>query len=254
MKFTIISIFPDLIENFFSKGVINQAIKKNLLQFDFVNPRDFATDNYKTVDDRPFGGGDGMIMKAEPLAEASQKILKAENEKPFFVYMSPQGRKLNDSLAVELSGKKHLVFVCGRYGGVDQRYINEYIDMELSIGDYVISGGEAAAIVAIDAIARKIEGVLGHKESAALDSFSDSLLEEPQYTRPKESLNMEVPEVLTSGNHKNIQAYKKLVAKLVTFKKRPDLIDENEISFLHESYLSLSEKERKSLGLEDLFQ
>ncbi len=254
MKFTIISIFPDLIENFFSKGVINQASKKGLLKFDYVNPRDFATDSYKTVDDRPFGGGDGMIMKAEPLAEASQKVLACNEQKPFFVYLSPQGQKLSDSLTMELSKHEHLVFVCGRYGGVDQRYINEYIDMELSIGDYVISGGEAAAIVAIDAIARKVDGVLGHKESASLDSFSDSLLEEPQYTRPKESLNMEVPDILTSGNHKNIQAYKKLMAKLVTFKKRPDLIDENEIPFLHERYLSLSEKERKSLGLEDLFQ
>jgi tRNA (guanine37-N1)-methyltransferase len=254
MKFTILSIFPELVTQYFSKGVLQQAIKNQLVEMQTINPRDFTSDAHRTVDDRPFGGGDGMVMKVEPLAKASESIIQSSDKKPFFVYLSPQGNLLNDALAQSLAQKEHLVFICGRYGGIDQRYLNQYVDMELSIGDYVLSGGEAAAIVAIEAISRKIPGVLGHKDSAQKDSFAQNFLEEPQFTRPQLSLQQQVPDILLSGHHENIESYKNLVAKLVTLKKRPDLIDESEIPFLHESYNSLSEEERKTLGIENLFQ
>lgn len=269
LQIDVISLFPEMIEGAVSHGVLGQALKGDLLSIKAHNPREFAIDRHKTVDDRPFGGGDGMIMLSEPLEKTLQKV-QHKNSK--VIYLSPQGATLTDSMARDLSKEEHLVFICGRYGGIDQRIINTYVDSEISIGDYVLSGGELGALVVIDALARFIPGVLGHNESAEKDSFSAGLLEHPNFTRPRVYLEQEVPEVLLGGNHKLIEEWKEKVSALVTFKKRPDLFKEylqveNEkyraqkkkknlppLEELKDFLGKLSLQERQVLGLEDLHE
>nr|WP_295904801.1 tRNA (guanosine(37)-N1)-methyltransferase TrmD [uncultured Bdellovibrio sp.] len=263
----VITLFPEMIETAVSHGVLGQALKSDLLSVKAHTPREFASDRHRTVDDRPFGGGDGMIMLPETLEKTIQKV---QHKTSKIVYLSPQGKTLTDETARALSKEEHLVFICGRYGGIDQRIINEYVDEELSIGDYVLSGGELGALVVIDALARFIPGVLGHDDSAQKDSFSEGLLEHPNFTRPREYLNQEVPEVLLSGNHKLIEEWKHKVSALVTLKKRPDLFKEyikkeNEkyyaqkkkktgppLKELKEFFLQMSAQEKQVLGLEDV--
>lgn len=267
LKIDVITLFPEMIEGAVSHGVLGQAIKSDLLSVHAHTPREFTEDKHRTVDDRPFGGGDGMIMLAEPLKKTIQKV---QHNTSKVIYLSPQGRTLNAAIAKEFSKEEHLIFICGRYGGIDQRIINEYVDEELSIGDYVLSGGELGALVIIDALSRFIPGVLGHGESAEKDSFSDGLLEQPNFTRPREFSNQEVPEVLLGGNHKVIGEWKGKVSALVTLKKRPDLFREYikvetekynllkkkktaaPIKELKEFFLNLPQQEREVLGLADL--
>ncbi|MGZ3772302.1 MAG: tRNA (guanosine(37)-N1)-methyltransferase TrmD [Bdellovibrio sp.] len=269
LQIDVITLFPEMIENAVSYGVLGQALKNKLLSIKAHTPRDFAEDRHRTVDDRPFGGGDGMIMLAETLEKALQKV-KHNNSK--IIYLSPQGKILSDEKARTFAKEEQLVFICGRYGGIDQRIINSYVDEELSIGDYVLSGGELGALVSIDALSRFIPGVLGHGDSAYQDSFSDGLLEHPNFTRPRSYLGQDVPEILLSGNHKLIDDWKKKVSALVTFKKRPDLFieyirKENEkyrakkkkkseppLKELKSFFMSLSQVERKVLGLDDLHE
>jgi len=256
LHFSVITLFPEMIESIFSVGVVGQAKEKQLLKIETVNPRTFTTDLHKTVDDRPFGGGDGMVMLAEPLEKS---ILSIKKHNSYVVYLSPQGKKFSDQMANEWSKKEHIVLICGRYGGIDQRLINSLVDEEVSIGDYVLSGGELAAAVVIDSAARKIPGVLGHESSASQDSFVDGFLECPSFTRPREYLNQEVPAVLLSGNHKLIAEWKARVSELVTLKKRPDLVNQKNFSLLHLKKLqtfwqSLSEKEKAILGLEEIHE
>lgn len=220
LQVDVITLFPEMIESAASYGVLGQALKSDLLKIATHTPREFAEDRHRTVDDRPFGGGDGMIMLAETLEKALEKV-KHKNSR--VIYMSPQGPVLTAGRAKALAKEEHLVILCGRYGGIDQRIINQYVDEEMSIGDYVLSGGELGALVVVDAVSRFIPGVLGHQDSADKDSFSQGLLEHPNFTRPREWKSQEVPEVLLSGNHKVIEEWKEKVSALVTLKKRPEL-------------------------------
>lgn len=267
LQVDVITLFPEMIEGAASYGVLGQALKSDLLKVTSHTPREFAQDRHRTVDDRPFGGGDGMIMLAEPLEKTIQKV-QHKNSK--IIYMSPQGDVLTDAKARSLAKEEHLIIICGRYGGIDQRIINAYVDEELSIGDYVLSGGELGALVAIDAISRMVPGVLGHSESANQDSFSAGLLEHPNFTRPRHYLGEEVPEILLGGNHKLIENWKQKVSALTTLVKRPDLFQayleeenakysqlkkkktEAPIKELKKFWIQLSLQDRKVLGLEEL--
>lgn len=266
-RIDVITLFPEMIESAVHHGVLGQALKSDLLSVKAHTPREFASDRHRTVDDRPFGGGDGMIMLPETLEKNLQK-LKHKNSR--VIYLSPQGDVLTDRKARQLASEEHLVLICGRYGGIDQRIINHYVDEELSIGDYVLSGGELGALVVIDALSRFIPGVLGHVDSADKDSFSEGLLEHPNFTRPRQYLGEDVPEVLLSGNHKLIADWKEKVSALVTLKKRPDLFQEY-LEVQREKYRALKKKktaeplkellkfwqqltpgDRKVLGLDEL--
>jgi tRNA (guanine37-N1)-methyltransferase len=252
MKFTVITLFPQMIEQLFSQGIVGQGLKKGLVQVSTINPRDSASDVHKTVDDRPFGGGDGMIMQAEILESALKALPEAK-----VIYLSPQGRRLDDKKVRALAQEKEVALICGRYGGIDQRFINEFVDEELSIGDYVLSGGELAAATVIDTVARMIDGVLGHKDSAHQDSFVDGFLECPNFTRPRLWHDQEVPEILTSGDHKKIEHWREKIGKLVTLYKRPDLFwrrpwKKEEVEELKDFFIGLSEKDKKAVGLSDL--
>ncbi len=251
MKFQILTVFPSMIDSYLSQGVTAQAFKKNLFEYQILNPRDQATDNYKSVDDRPFGGGDGMVMLPE-IMEATLRKRPFKND--HIVYLSPQGKPFTDKKANELKSKNEVTLICGRYGGVDQRVLNEFVDEEISIGDYVLSGGELAALVLMDAVVRKIPGALGHSESADKDSFSIPGLEHPLFTRPQDWKGRKVPEILLSGNHALIEQWKINVSQLVTLKKRPDLLhlSPKEFDVLKKFYKSMTEAEKKVCGIEDL--
>jgi tRNA (guanine37-N1)-methyltransferase len=254
-QFQVITVFPEMIQAAMAAGVFSQALKNHLLTLSCINPRDFTSDVHRTVDDRPFGGGDGMIMLAEPLEKSIEKA-KAENPSAKVIYLSPQGKPLTHQKAQSLSQETGLILLCGRYGGIDQRVINQFVDEEISTGDYVISGGELAACVVMDAVSRFVPGVLGHKDSADKDSFAEGLLEHPNYTRPREYRGQSAPEVLLGGHHKKIIEWKQLVSYLVTLQKRPDLIDKKSTQkTLKEAYKlwqSLNETEREVLGLAGL--
>ncbi len=219
-KWTVISSFPEMLNSFSQQGVFSQALKKGLLQMEVINPRDFTHDVHRKIDDRPFGGGDGMIMMAQPLDLALKSIPTHEQH---VVYLSPQGSLFSDQKAQQLAGKKNVVLICGRYGGVDQRLLQKYVNEEISIGDYVLSGAEPAAMVVMDAVARFLPGVLGHPDSAFHDSITQGYLEAPNYTQPRDWDGQSVPIALLSGNHALIAKWRKYVGWWVTEKKRPDL-------------------------------
>ncbi len=221
MKFHIITVMPDLIEAGLQKGVVASAFKKGLCQLNLINPRSFTSDVHQTVDDRPFGGGDGMLMIAQPL----QAALDETGQKNNIFYLSPQGQKLTDGLVKSLAQETEITLICGRYGGVDQRFLTANSIKEISIGDYVLSGGELAALVIIDALARQIPGVLGHASSAMEDSFTNQRLEAPYYTRPQNWQGLDAPPILLSGDHKKIKEYQLHVSLITTLFKRPDLLE-----------------------------
>lgn len=273
IRFSVITIFPEMIEAICRQGVLAQAREKNLIGIKTLTPREFTEDMHKTVDDRPFGGGDGMIMLAEPLEKAlrslgalalTEKVQDIEAGKPLprkkVIYVSPQGSVLDDAKVLELADEEEIILICGRYGGIDQRVIHQYVDEEISIGDYVLSGGELAAGVIIDAVARKVPGVLGHQASAEKDSFSLGLLgllEAPSFTRPRDYQGDDVPEVLLSGNHAKIEIWKKWVSVLTTLLKRPDLVLDLELTKkqrdqLKEFWQNMSSQEKEVLGLSAL--
>lgn len=223
MRFDILTLFPDMFGGPFDESIIRRGQDKGLISITLHQIRDYSQDKHRTVDDAPYGGGAGMLMKPEPLA-AAITAAKLYNPEAFVVLTTPQGRRLDQSMAQELAAKPGLVIVCGRYEGIDERILDQYIDLELSIGDYVLSGGELAAMVTVDCVTRLIPGVLGSDESAVLDSFSDGLLEYPQYTRPPEFNGARVPEVLLSGNHAEIARWRREQSLLRTACKRPDLL------------------------------
>ncbi len=224
MKIDVISIFPPMFEALTAYGVTGLAIGKGLLDVTVWNPRDYATDRHRSVDDRPYGGGPGMVMRPEPLA-AAIAAARAVNVGAGIVFLSPKGRRLDQAGVLDLAARGRLILVAGRYEGVDQRVLDAEIDEEWSIGDYVLSGGELAAMVVIDAVARQLPGVLGHDQSAQQDSFAAGLLECEHYTRPEVFAGRTVPEVLLSGDHERIRRWRLKRALGQTWLRRPDLLE-----------------------------
>lgn len=220
MKFTTLTLFPEFIESIKGYSIIRRAIENGLISVESINIRDFAINKHGQVDDYPYGGGQGMVMMVEPVYKAIESV-KAENS--HVVFLSPQGKVLNQELIKDLSKKEHIVLLCGHYEGIDERIIENYIDEEISIGDYVLTGGEIPAMVLIDSVSRMIDGVLASSEAYEDESHMDGLLEYPQYTRPQEFMGLKVPDVLLSGNHQEIEKYRREMSILQTKKKRPDL-------------------------------
>jgi tRNA (guanine37-N1)-methyltransferase len=224
MRIDVITLFPEFIDSCAGIGVVGRAQERGLLEVVCCNPRDFATDNHRTVDSRPFGGGPGMLMTIGPLRDALAKVRAAAVEPAKVVYLSPQGARLTQEKVVELSRMDRLIVLCGRYEGVDERVLEHLVDEELSIGDYVLSGGELAAAVVIDAIGRLQDGALNDAQSAEQDSFTDGLLDCPHYTRPVSDELGDVPEVLLSGDHAMIRRWRRKQALGRTWLLRPDLL------------------------------
>ena len=219
MKFDVLTLFPEMFE-ILNQSIIGKAIEKQLIDINLINIRDFSKDKHKKVDDTPYGGGAGMVMKPDVVYDAYQSI-KDRNAK--VIYMSPQGKPLNQKKVEELSKENHLIILCGHYEGIDQRVLDKIVDEEISIGDYVLTGGEIPAMVLIDSVSRYVEGVL-KEDSIKEESFSNGLLEYPQYTRPEVFEGMKVPEVLLSGHHENIEKWRKEKSLEITKKKRPDIL------------------------------
>ncbi|MBO6658974.1 MAG: tRNA (guanosine(37)-N1)-methyltransferase TrmD [Pseudomonadales bacterium] len=241
----VISLFPEMFEAIEGSGITRRAIEGDLLALRIWNPRDFATDKHRTVDDKPYGGGPGMLMKVAPLKAAIEAAKTEAGEHAKVIYLSPQGTPLTQAKLEEYAGSRELILVAGRYEGIDERLMKSVIDEEVSIGDYVLSGGELPAMVLIDGITRLLPGAVGDRESVEQDSFSSGLLDFPQYTRPETVDGLEVPEVLMSGDHEKIARWRKMQALGRTFERRPDLIDQQlltdkEKQLLNE-YLALGE-------------
>ncbi len=235
MRIDCLTLFPPMLQAVLEESITGRAIKGGILDIRYTNIRDFAQNKHNRVDDAPYGGGMGMVMQAEPIYRAYQSVLETATVRPRVIYMSPQGRVFNQKIAEELAQEPHLVFLCGHYEGVDERVLEEIVDEELSIGDYVLTGGEIPALAVIDAVARMIPGVLPSEEAYSEESLYNGLLEYPQYTRPPVFLNREVPEVLLSGHHENINKWRREESIRRTCRKRPELLQKAE----------LSEKERK---------
>jgi tRNA (guanine37-N1)-methyltransferase len=246
MWFGIISLFPEMFQAL-NSGITGRALKERLIQTEFWNPRDFATDRHKSVDDRPYGGGPGMVMMAEPLQAAIHAAKAAAPQKPSVIYLSPQGRVFNQEAAAELAAKKSVILLSGRYEGIDERIIEQEIDEEWSIGDYILTGGELAAMVLIDAATRLIPGAVGDENSVTQDSLTSGLLKYPQYTRPEMLAGQAVPSVLLSGNHRHIDKWRLKESLGKTWLRRPDLLgkkslNKEEIALLTEFIDEFSKK------------
>lgn len=232
LKIDVVTIFPDMFDNIIEFGVLKEAFKKNICQLNIYNLRDFSNYKHGRVDDRPYGGGPGMVLMPEPIDNAitfikkKNKIKKKEKQKT--ILLSPRGEKLNQNKLKYLSNLENIILICGRYEGVDERVIDSLIDFEISIGDYVLTGGEIPAMVIIDGAIRLLPGVVGKEESLKSESFEDNLLDYPQYTRPPVFKGMDVPKILLSGNHKDIQKWRKEKSLEITRIKRPDLIDKDD--------------------------
>ena len=237
MRIDILTIFPRMFEAVLNESILKRAQKKGLLKIYVHNIRDYSLDKHKKIDDRPFGGGPGMVMRTEPIFRAIEQIKSklsakggfahgGKTKKPKIILLSPQGEGLNQTLAKKLSKNKHLILLCGHYEGIDERVKKRLVDSEISIGDYVLTGGELPAMVLIDAVARLIPGVLGRKESLTDETFQDNLLEYPLYTRPAIFKGMKVPTVLLSGNHKKIKEWRRQQAIRLTKQRRPELLEE----------------------------
>ena len=227
MKISVLTIFPEMLCPMLESSILGRAVKNGILEIELINIRDFSDNKHHNTDDYPFGGGVGMLMMPQPIFSAFDSVKTKES---LSIYLSPQGEIFSSQTAKELAKEKHIILLCGHYEGVDQRVIECLIDREISIGDYVLTGGELAALVIIDATARFIDGVLGSTDSAYEDSFSDGLLEAPQYTRPAEFMGIRVPEVLLNGNHAHIAAWQREMQLRVTLKKRPDLLKKSYLS------------------------
>jgi len=241
MRFDILTLFPNMFSSPLRESILGKAIEKGLIQIRTINIRDFALDKHQVVDDTPYGGGQGMVMKVEPIARAIEWV-KSQNPSAWTIYLTPQGKQFNQEVALDLSSRSHLIILCGRYEGVDERVKKFFVDEEISIGDYVLTGGELAAMVVIDAVSRLLPGVLGSDRSAAEDSFFNFLLEYPQYTRPFNFRGSCVPEVLLSGNHSAISLWRRKEALRRTLVRRPDLL----------AKANLSDEDKKLL--EEIFQ
>ncbi len=255
MNFHVLTVFPEMIESGTSFGVVGQARKDGLIRVSALSPRVFTHNVHQTVDDRPFGGGDGMVMLAEPLAQALESVVGGldPQARKRVIHLSPRGTTFTDRKARELATQyDDLILVASRYGGVDQRFINEFVDEEISVGDYVLSGGELPALVLIDAVSRLLPGVLGNERSPDEESFVDGLLEHPQFTRPRTWRGKDVPEALLSGHHAQIEKWKKALSVLVTIDRRPDLarhLSDADRALALKVWESMSAAEREVCGL-----
>ena len=229
MNFQIVTIFPSLIKDMLSYGIIGKALKSNLIKVNTLNPRDFSDEDNQRIDDKPYGGGPGMVMQAQPLIKAIS-YAQQQHDSSFVVYMSPRGSNFNQNKAKEFSKKKNLIIVCGRYEGIDQRVLDNKVDEECSVGDFVVTGGEIPALLVTEAVSRFIPGVVGDSQSVDDDSFSQGLLEYPQFTRPEKDESGEVPQVLLSGDHKKISKWRLKQSILKTYKNRPDLLNSRDMT------------------------
>ena len=251
MRISVISIVPEVLEASLQEGVVGRALARDQVSLDLINPRDFVTDNYKTIDDRPFGGGPGMVLMAEPLAKALTATKCVHSDaKCRTVLLSPGGEQLSQKYVRELSELDGLILICGRYEGVDQRFIDAHVETEISIGDFVVSGGEIPALVVIDSVVRLLPGTLNNSESLAMESFSESLLDCPQYTRPQSVDGQQVPDVLLCGDHQKVDRWRRNEALARTYNTRPDLLlghdwDDEDINWF-EQYIHDSKKWRNN--------
>ena len=233
MKIDILTLFPSMFEGFLNESIIKRAIDKKIVEINIHNIRDYSQDKHKKVDDTPYGGGAGMVMQADVVYDA-YKSIKDENAK--VIYLTPQGKVLNQKKVEELSKQEHLILLCGHYEGIDQRVIDKIVDEEISIGNYVLTGGELPAMVLIDSVSRYVEGVLSN-DSTSEESFSQGILEYPQYTRPETFEGVKVPEILQSGHHENINKWRRYQALKNTYYKRPELLENVELSEKDKKYL-----------------
>lgn len=246
MNFTVLTIFPEMFSVLLVGGIVKRAIEGEYISVEPINIRDFAKDRHRTVDDRPYGGGSGMVMKPEPAAEAIRQARKKHPES-YTLLLTPQGRRFDQQVAQELAGCSGLILVCGRYEGIDERVREHLVDDELSIGDYVLTGGELAAMVVIDAVSRLIPGTLGSEDSAQDDSFSTGLLEHPQYTRPRSFEGADVPDVLLSGNHGAVKEWRRQASLVRTMLNRPDLLMDQPLTRSDMEFMKRLQKDIKTI-------
>jgi len=249
MIFDILTIFPEIFRSPLSESLLKKALDRGLIQVRTWNLRDFTADRHRTTDDYPYGGGAGMVMKAEPIYRAVEEI-KSQNPEARSVLLTPQGERFHQGLAKELSGQKHWILICGRYEGLDERVRLGLVDREISIGDYILNGGEVPALVFMEVLSRYVPGFLGSDQSMEEESFSDGLLEYPQYTRPPVFRGMEVPEVLRSGNHAEIKRWRRRESLKRTYRRRPDLLERAGLSAEEREYLA-EVKSQQSPGRKD---
>lgn len=238
MNYHVLTLFPEMIESGMNTSIIGRAIEKGLISLEAVNIRDYAEEKRKgRVDDYPYGGGAGMVMQPEPVYAAYQALCERIGKRPRVIYLTPQGQVFRQSLAQELAGEENLVFLCGHYEGIDERVLEEIVTDYVSVGDYVLTGGELPAMVMMDAISRMVPGVLNNEESAQFESFQDNLLEYPQYSRPEEWRGKKVPAVLLSGHHGNVDQWRREQSLKRTLERRPDLLEIAELSNKDRKYL-----------------
>ena len=230
MQFYIMTLFPEMVMQGLSTSIIGRAVNKGLLSIEAVNIRDYAFNKHNSVDDYPYGGGAGMLMQAEPVYQCYRALEEKMNKKPRVVYLSPQGKTFNQTMAEEFAQEEELVFLCGHYEGIDERVLEEIVTDYVSIGDYVLTGGELPAMIMVDAISRLVPGVLHNDVSAEFESFQDNLLEYPQYSRPEMWHDKKVPEVLMSGHHANIEKWRRDQSVIRTARNRPDLLEKAELT------------------------
>ncbi|MDR7074543.1 tRNA (guanosine(37)-N1)-methyltransferase TrmD [Fictibacillus barbaricus] len=237
MKIDVLSLFPDMFSGVFGQSILKKAQEKQAVEFQVLDFREFSTNKHRNVDDYPYGGGAGMVLTPQPLFDAVESLTADQSSKPRIVLLCPQGERFSQEKAEELSKEEHLIFLCGHYEGYDERVREFLVTDEISIGDYILTGGELGAMVVIDAVTRLLPGVLGKEESHLQDSFSTGLLEHPHYTRPADFRGMKVPEVLMSGNHKHIDEWRKKESLRRTYVRRPDLLDKINLSSEEKEWL-----------------
>ena len=243
MKFHVLTLFPEMFSGVLHSSMLGRAEEKGILNFNLINIRDFSGNKHNRVDDAPYGGGRGMVMQPQHVFDAYMSVAEKTNEKPYVIYMSPKGKVFDQQKAIELSKKEDVVIICGHYEGIDQRVLDEIVDEDISIGDYVLTGGEIPAMAIIDSVSRMIDGVLPDEESFTEESHFDGLLEYPHYTRPPVFHGVAVPEVLTSGDHAKIAEWRRRQSLLITKEKRPDLYEKR--ADVYESELNPPPKKRR---------
>ena len=242
MKFDILTLFPDMLSAVLGDSIIGRAAQNGIIELNIVNIRDFSKNKHRKTDDYPFSGGGGMLMTPQPVYDAYMSVAEKLEKKPHTVYLSPQGKVFNQEKAKKLSELDEIVLLCGHYEGVDQRVLDMIVDEEISIGDFVLTGGEIPAMALVDTVSRLIPGVLANEKSYSDESHFDGLLEYPQYTHPQEFMGVKIPEILISGHHKNIEKWKREQSRITTLKKRPDLLEKADLTDEDREFLAKFDK------------